>query len=83
MGKVTIDTQTDEYWGITIELSDQDIIDLFGGWVVAYTRTPANTTVPSPSSFVFRVSYAKGEGIDLHLCEAESCPILAHLTTLV
>ena len=83
MGKVTVDTQTDDFWGITIELSDQDIIDLFEGWAVAYSRAPLDTTVPSPRSFVFRVSYAKGTGIDLHLCEAESCPILAHLTTLV
>ena len=83
MGKVTVDTQTDRFWGITIELSDQDIIDLFGDWAVVYSRTPLDTTVPVPRSFIFKVSYAKGKGIDLRLCEAESCPILAHLTTLV
>ena len=83
MGKVTVDTQTDRFWGITIELSDQDIIDLFGDWAVVYSPTPLDTTVPAPRSFVFKVSYAKGKGIDLHLCEAESCPILTHLSSLV
>ena len=83
MGKVTVDTQTDRFWGITIELSDQDIIDLFGDWAVVYSRTPLDTTVPVPRSFIFRVSYAKGKGVDLHLCGTASCPILTHLFSLV
>jgi len=83
VGKVTVDTQTDEFWGITIELSDQDIIDLFGDWAVVYSRTPLDTTVPVPRSFIFRVSYAKGKGVDLHLCGTASCPILTHLFSLV